>query len=87
MRKLRFATTLVALSFAIALPPLSAASPDELAGLWKAKKRFGPDVLPLAAMIPGYERNREAALVILEWLEARADVDPTLAAEIRRLAR
>ena len=50
------------------------------------EKRFGPDVLPLAAMIPGYERNREAALVILEWLEARADVDPALAAEIRRLA-
>jgi hypothetical protein len=50
------------------------------------EKRFGPEVLPLASMIPGYERNREAALAILEWLEARADVDPTLAAEIRRLA-
>ena len=48
--------------------------------------RFGADVLPLAAMIPGYERNGEAALAILEWLEARADVDPALAAAIRRLA-
>ena len=50
------------------------------------EKRFGPDVLPLASMIPGYERNREAALTILEWLETRADVDPTLAGAIRRLA-
>ena len=50
------------------------------------EKRFGRDVLPLADMIPGYEHNREAALVILDWLEAHADVHPTLAAEIRRLA-
>ena len=51
-----------------------------------AERRFGAEVLPLAAMVPGYERNREAALAILEWLEARAAVDPVLAAEIRRLA-
>jgi hypothetical protein len=37
-------------------------------------------------MVPGYERNRDAALAILEWLEPRAEVDPTLAAAIRRLA-
>lgn len=52
-----------------------------------AERRFGPDVLPLASMMPGYERNREAALAILEWLEARAVVDATLAAAIRGLAR
>lgn len=51
-----------------------------------AEKRFAPDVLPLPAMVPGYEHNREAALAILEWLEARADVDEALAAGIRRLA-
>jgi hypothetical protein len=51
-----------------------------------AESRFGPDVLPLASMVPGYERNRDAALASLEWLEARADVDSTLAAAIRRLA-
>jgi hypothetical protein len=51
-----------------------------------AESRFGPDVLPLAEIVVGYARNREAALVILEWLEARVDVDRTLAAEIRRLA-
>lgn len=50
------------------------------------EKRFGPDVLPLSRIVVGYDRNAEAALVILEWLEARVDVDSTLAAEIRRLA-
>ena len=38
-------------------------------------------------MVPGYERNREAALAILDWLEAREDVNAALAAAIRRLAR
>ena len=51
-----------------------------------AEKRFAPEVLPLSAMVPGYEHNREAALAILEWLEARAAVDEALAAAIRRLA-
>jgi len=50
------------------------------------ERRFGPDVLPLSALVLGYYRNREAALAILEWLEAHAAVDRTLAAEIRRLA-
>lgn len=51
-----------------------------------AEMRFGPDVLPLSTMVPGYDHNREAALAILEWLEARADVNQALAAAIRRLA-
>ena len=51
-----------------------------------AERRFAPDVLPLSQMVLGYDRNGEAALAILAWLEAHADVDPTLAAEIRRLA-
>jgi hypothetical protein len=51
-----------------------------------AERRFGPDVLPLSKIVLGYDRNGEAALAILDWLEARADVDRTLAAEIRRLA-
>jgi hypothetical protein len=50
-----------------------------------AERRFGARV-PLAAMVPGYGRNREAALAILEWLDAHADVDPALAAAIRGLA-
>jgi hypothetical protein len=49
-----------------------------------AERRFGAGV-PLAAMVPGYDRNREAALAILVWLEAHADVDPALGAAIREL--
>ncbi len=49
-----------------------------------AERRFGAGV-PLAAMVPGYDRNREAALAILAWLEAHARVDPALAAAIREL--
>jgi hypothetical protein len=52
-----------------------------------AERRFGPDVLPLASFVPGYDRNHEAALAILEWLEARAEVNGALAAAIRELAR
>ncbi len=51
-----------------------------------AERRYAPEVLPLSMMVPGYDRNREAALAILAWLEARADVDATLAAAIRLLA-
>jgi hypothetical protein len=51
-----------------------------------AERRFGPDVLPLAQLLPGYAHNREAALAMLEWLEARADVSEVLAAAIRQLA-
>jgi hypothetical protein len=51
-----------------------------------AERRFGRDALPFAAMVPGYERNREAALAILEWLEARTEVSGALAGEIRTLA-
>jgi hypothetical protein len=42
--------------------------------------------VPLGDFMTGYDRNRDAALALLGWLEPRADVDPTLAAEIRRLA-
>jgi hypothetical protein len=51
-----------------------------------AERRFSADVLPLAAMVPGYGRNHEAALAILEWLEARVEVSPPLAEAIRELA-
>ena len=49
-----------------------------------AEQRFGAGV-PLAAMVPGYDRNRDAALAVLAWLEAHAGVDPVLAAAIREL--
>jgi hypothetical protein len=40
----------------------------------------------LGTFIQGYDRNRESALAILDWLEPRAEVDATLAAAIRSLA-
>ncbi len=50
-----------------------------------AERRFGSSV-PLAEMVPGYERNREAALAILAWIETHADAHPALALAIRELA-
>lgn len=52
-----------------------------------AEARFSRELLPLDELVPGYGRNREAALAILEWLEAHADPSPVLAAAIRELAR
>jgi hypothetical protein len=51
-----------------------------------AERRFGRDVLPLEQLAPGYAHNREAALAMLEWLEARTEVSAVLAAAIRQLA-
>jgi hypothetical protein len=50
-----------------------------------SERRFGPEVLPLATLVPGYAHNREAALVMLEWLEARTEVSDVLATAIRQL--
>jgi hypothetical protein len=50
----------------------------------RAERRFG-DGVPLAAMVRGYDGNREAALTILAWLEANASVDRVLADAIREL--
>ena len=51
-----------------------------------AERRFDRDRLPLAELMPGYDRNREAALAMLAWLEAHADVDQRLASAVRELA-
>ncbi len=67
--------------------PGSAAAQDAFAIERGVEKRFGPDVLPLSSMAQGYERNRQSALAILAWLDARAAVNPVLAAAIRDLAR
>jgi hypothetical protein len=50
-----------------------------------AEQRFDAALLPLPSFVPGYDRNREAALAILDWLEARVDVDRALAGAIRKL--
>ena len=51
----------------------------------RVEQAYPPDVLPLAAMVPGYERNRQAARVTLGWLEDRFAVDPVIASAIHRL--
>lgn len=50
------------------------------------ERRYEPDALPLADFVPGYERNREAALAILAWLESHGDVDKAMAEAVRALA-
>lgn len=49
------------------------------------ERRFDEDVLPPSAFALGYERNREAAAAILDWLEVNASVDTVLAAAVREL--
>ncbi|MEP6812332.1 MAG: hypothetical protein ABI990_05030 [Actinomycetota bacterium] len=51
-----------------------------------AETRFAENGLPLPTMVPGYERNLEAALAILAWFEFRAEVSQPLADAIRELA-
>jgi hypothetical protein len=50
------------------------------------ERRFGASVLPLGALVPGYDHNREAALAMLGVLEGLAPVDARMAQAIRELA-
>ncbi|GGM86505.1 hypothetical protein GCM10009721_09110 [Terrabacter tumescens] len=50
-----------------------------------AERRFGPELLPLADLVPGYERNAHAAATLLALLEAHVDLDPTIVAAVRDL--
>jgi hypothetical protein len=59
---------------------------DRFASDRAVEQRFTEAVLPLAAILRGYDGNAAAAIAILDVLTARADVDPTLAAAIRTLA-
>ena len=49
------------------------------------ERRFGPDLLPLAELVPGYERNALAAETLLRLLEAHVALDPTIVAAVRDL--
>ncbi|HWG85152.1 MAG TPA: hypothetical protein VNT60_06705 [Deinococcales bacterium] len=49
------------------------------------ERRYPQVAASLPAMMPGYGRNREAAVCILEWLEAHVEVHPRMALEIRKL--
>ncbi|MGO4597263.1 hypothetical protein [Terrabacter sp. 2RAF25] len=49
------------------------------------ERRFAPDLLPLADLVPGYERNALAAQTLLDLLEAHVELDPTIVAAVRGL--
>jgi hypothetical protein len=67
---------------------LQGAQPQDAFDVERGVERcFGPEVLPLADFVLGYGHNGEAALAILEWLEAHGDVSPVMAVAIRSLAR
>ncbi|WP_374971218.1 hypothetical protein [Terrabacter sp. BE26] len=50
-----------------------------------AERRFDPDLLPLADLVPGYEGNAHAAATLLRLLEAHVDLDPTVVAAVHDL--
>ncbi len=49
------------------------------------ERRFGPEVLPLADLVPGYDRNAHAAATLLRLLEVHVELDPTIVAAVRSL--
>ena len=50
-----------------------------------AERRFPPELLPLADLVPGYERNGHAAATLLGLLEAHVELDPSIVAGVRAL--
>ncbi|MEU4420200.1 hypothetical protein AB0F81_06210 [Actinoplanes sp. NPDC024001] len=51
----------------------------------RVERAYPPDVLPLAAMVPGYAANLAAARTTFEWLCRRYPVDPAIGGAIRDL--
>lgn len=51
----------------------------------RVEQAFPPEVLPLAQMVPGYDRNWDAARVTLAWLRDRFAVDPVIGGAIESL--
>ena len=51
----------------------------------RVEHAYPPEVLPLAAMVPGYLGNVAAARAVLDWLERRHPVDPAIGDAIREL--
>ena len=73
----------------IALLRLTSASDgdrrDPFDGSRRVEQTYPPDVLPLAAMMPGYGHSRDAARATLAWLADRFDLDPVIANAVRAL--
>jgi hypothetical protein len=51
----------------------------------RVEQAYPPDILPLAAMVSGYERSRQAAQVTLAWLKERFAVDPVIEGAVQQL--
>ena len=51
----------------------------------RVEQGYPARVLPLAAMVPGYEHNVDAARTTLAWLDERFPLDPVIAGAIRQL--
>jgi len=51
------------------------------------ERRFDPELLPLADLVPGYERNAHAAATLLRLLVAHVELNPTIVAAVRDLVR
>jgi len=51
----------------------------------RVEQAYPPDVLPLAAMVPGYRHNRAAARFTFDWLRQRFAVEPVIATAIEQL--
>jgi hypothetical protein len=66
-------------------PPVEGTDPFD--GSRRVERRWGRDVLPLAELVPGYERNGAAARAVLSWLSARSEPDPVLVAAVEDLLR
>ncbi|MBG0568548.1 hypothetical protein [Actinoplanes aureus] len=72
----------------IALMRLSAGEPpyrDPFDPARRVERAYPADVLPLAAMVPGYAANLAAARTTFAWLSRRYPVDPAIGAAIRGL--
>jgi hypothetical protein len=46
------------------------------------ERRFGPDLLPLTDLVPGYERNAHAARTLLGLLDRHVELDPAMLAAV-----
>lgn len=62
------------------------ADADPFSGERRYERRFPQTARHLASFMQGYDRCPESAEAILEFLEARFDVNPHLAQQIRQLA-
>ena len=63
------------------------ASRDVFDGARRAEQQFPQTAPYLARFIQGYDRSADSALALLEFLQARVEVDPTLSRRIVELAR